>query len=190
MMAVTTYNGFELKPNQKLLLEFTEDNSLIDGIVGRMVYFLDEETARYYGYGREGDADTLEIHGINEGDDVDIANTLGFMIDGGEHTYPDKVSELTAEENPISIDGLPIVAWEDLKPGMTVVWETPEVIVEATLDEDFSSEGGQFYAFGLTLDAERDKVYLKDTPEVPTISSLTSDEVSWENADPKTKGVS
>lgn len=184
-----TYRGFPLRANQKLLMEFTENNSLIDGIVGRMVYFLDDEMARYYGYGREGDADTLEIHGINKGDDVDISNTLGFMIDGGEHTYPDKVSELKTDENPISIDGLPRIAWDDLKPGMTVVWKTPEVIVEATLDEYFSSDDGQFYAFGLTLDAERDEVYLKDTPERTTISSLTSDEVGCKNAETQKEEV-
>ena len=164
MMAVTTYNGFELKPNQKLLLEFTEDNSLIDGIVGRMVYFLDEETARYYGYGREGDADTLEIHGINEGDDVDIANTLGFMIDGGEHTYPDKVSELAADENPITTDGLPRVQWGDLKAGMTVVFAYDGGIAEATLSEEdaeIAEEDLEFYPFSLTVREDSTKLYLK-----------------------------
>lgn len=186
MMAVTTYDGFELKPNQKLLMEFTDTR--LGGPVGRIVYLLDEEMASYYGVGREGDADILEIHGIEPGDDVNIADTLGFMLDGGEHTHPDKLTELAADENPVSIDGLSRIEWNDLKPGMTVVWETPEAIVEATLPEDFDAEDGVLYAFGLTLSGEFDTVYLKDTPEGTTISLQTSDEVGCE--DDHKKGVS
>lgn len=187
MMAVTTYDGFELKPNQKILMEFT-DTRLGDP-VGRIVYSLDEEMASYYGVGREGDADILEIHGIEPGDDVNIADTLGFMLDGGEHTHPNKLTELAADENPVSIDGLSIIEWDDLEPGMTVVWKTEEAVVEVTLPDDFDAEDEQFHAFGLTVSGEFDTVYLKDTPEVPTISLLTSNEVGWKNAETQKEEV-
>lgn len=174
-----TYRGFPLRANQKLLLEFTDTEWPVT--TGRMVYTIDELDAEFYGIGQEPDA--------GEDENFDIDSTMGFCIDGSEHAYPNKVSELTADENPITTDGLPRIAWDDLKPGMTVVWKTPEVIVEATLDEYFSSDDGQFYAFGLTLDAERDEVYLKDTPERTTISSLTSDEVGCKNAETQKEEV-
>lgn len=178
------YRGFELRAGQKLLLEFTDTGTLDwDDTTGRMVYTIDELDAEFYGIGQEPDE--------GEDEDFDIYDEMGFCIDGNEHTYPDKVTELTADENPISITGLPTVAWEDLEVGMTVVFEYGGGIVEAKLSEEDieNAEDGGFYPFHLTASEESTTLYLKDTPEVPSISSLTSDEVGCKNAETQKEEV-
>ena len=149
-----TYRGFPLRANQKLLLEFTDTEWPVT--TGRMVYTIDELDAEFYGIGQEPDA--------GEDENFDIDSTMGFCIDGSEHAYPNKVSELTADENPITTDGLPRVRWKDLKAGMTVVFAYDGGVAEATLSEEdaeIAEEDLEFYPFSLTVRKGSTKLYLK-----------------------------
>lgn len=176
------YRGFPLRANQKLLLEFTD--AQWGDTTGRMVYTIDELDAGFYGIGKEPDE--------GEDENFDIDDGMGFCIDGNEHAYPQKVSELAADENPISADGLSRVRWKDLEVGMTVVFKYRGGIAEATLsaeDVEIAEEDLEFYPFSLTVRKDSDKLYLKDTPEVSSISPATSNEVGWKNAETQTKAV-
>ena len=149
-----TYRGFPLREGQKLLLEFTDTEWSVT--TGRMVYTIDELDAEFYGIGQKPDE--------GEDENFDIASTMGFCIDGSEHAYPQKVSELTADENPITTDGLPRVQWGDLKAGMTVVFAYDGGIAEATLSEEdaeIAEEDLEFYPFSLTVREDSTKLYLK-----------------------------
>lgn len=148
-----TYRGFPLREGQKLLLEFTYTQW--GDTTGRMVYTIDGLDAEFYGIGQKPDE--------GEDENFDIDSTMGFCIEGNEHAYPQKVSELAADENPISTAGLPIVAWEDLEVGMTVVFQHANVIVEATLsaeDVEIAEEDLEFYPFSLTV-RNHSTLYLK-----------------------------
>lgn len=145
------YRGFELREGQKLLLEFTERPGIKS--TGRMVYTLSD----------------LASVGVHPDDDIesetfDIADHMGFDIDSHENIRPDRVSELAEAENPISAEGLPILAWEDLEVGVTVVVQFDEAIAEITLGEedvDAAREDEMFYAFDMLVDSDTDTLYLK-----------------------------
>lgn len=147
-----TYRGFPLREGQKLLLEFTDTQW--GEATGKMVYTIDEDDAEFYGIGEEPDE--------GEDPDHDIDDSMGFCIEGNEHTNPDKVTELSADENPITFDGLPTVAWDDLEEGMTVVLQEGDVLLEVTLTAgDIENlEDGQFYPFHITVN-EGTTLYLK-----------------------------
>lgn len=141
------YRGFELRAGQKLLLEFDADR--FSDTSGRVMYTLTESDVTY--------------HDIGEDEVFDIATHMGFDIASNEHIYPSKVTELTEDENPISIEGLPPVQWADLEEGMTVVLRLRDAMLEVTLcaeDIEEAAEDGMLYPFHFTL-ADCDPLWLK-----------------------------
>lgn len=146
------YKGFELKPDTTLLLEF-------DG-QGKILYRLTAE-----GFGFYQDPDRT--------DDFDITETMGFCIYGNEHGYPQSVREVApGEADPISVDGLQEIGWDELEEGMAVIIELlsssvePLTLLERVIDEE-DLEGaeldGQFYPLGITLNEDQEKIYLKES---------------------------
>lgn len=141
------YRGFELRAGQKLLMEFDADR--FSDTSGRVVYTLTESDVTY--------------HGVGEDEVFDIATHLGFDFASNEYIYPSKVTELAADENPISIEGLPPVQWADLEEGMTVVLRLRDAMLEVTLcaeDVAEAKEDGMFYPFRFYV-ADCDPLWLK-----------------------------